>query len=93
MKQFVAKQINEQELLDRTSPQGVYDAIYLCSALVLPEHRGKGVAKRLTISAIQSIQVDHPIKHLFYWGFSVGGTKLATSVARDFGLPLHKRPE
>jgi len=45
MKKFLKKGLNEQELLDNT-PFGVpYDAIYLCSALVLPEYRGKGLAK------------------------------------------------
>ena len=93
MKRFIAKQINEQELLESTPLQGVYEAIYLCSALVLPEHSRKGLAKRLTCAAIKSIQVDHPIKYLFYWSFSPEGARLAASVARDLGLPLYKGPE
>lgn len=93
MKRFIAKQINEQELLDETPLGGKYEAIYLCSALVLPEHRRKGLAKKLTCQAIESIRKDHPIKHLFYWAFSQEGVRLATSVAREMDLPLYKRPE
>lgn len=93
MEQFIAKAINEQELLAKTLPGCTYDAIYLCSALVLPEHRGGGIAKKLVGRAIESIRKEHPIKYLFYWGFSVEGEKLATNVAREFGLPLYSRPE
>ena len=60
MQQFIEKKITEKELLDRTldesshRPLGeTYDALYLCSALVLPEERGKGIAKRLATKAIK----------------------------------------
>jgi ribosomal protein S18 acetylase RimI-like enzyme len=69
----------------------VYDALYLCSALVLPEHRGKGLAGRLTSRAISSLRHDHPIRSLFYWSFSGAGDTLAASVAREFDLPLYVR--
>ena len=92
MEQFIAKQMNEQELLDRTPVPGEYGAIYLCSALVLPEFRGKGIAKQLLLKAVRSIKADHPVKHLFYWAFSPAGKKLAISVARELGLELLQRP-
>ena len=49
------KNIHEQELLENTPVGGRYDALYLCSALVLPEHRGKGMAERLVTGAVRSI--------------------------------------
>jgi GNAT superfamily N-acetyltransferase len=82
---------DERELLDRTPSKEVYDALYLCSALVLPEHRGKGLAGRLAARAVRSIQETHPIRSLFYWGFSAEGDRLAASLARECGLPLHRR--
>jgi GNAT superfamily N-acetyltransferase len=91
MKAFIASEINEQELLERTQLQGSYEAIYLCSALVLPEHRGRGLAKRLAIEAVKSIQHDHPINSLFYWAFSPEGMKLAASIARELHLPLYHK--
>ena len=93
MGKFITKKINEQELMGLTPPRGKYDALYLCSALVLPEHRRKGLAKRLMIKAIRSICRQHPIKHLFYWAFSAEGKGLAATVAREMKLPLHRRPD
>ena len=63
MRKFITKKINEQELLDRTPVRQKYDALYLCSALVLPEHRGKGLARLLVSRAIKSIQRQHTIGH------------------------------
>jgi hypothetical protein len=91
MEQFIAKKINERELFKKIPLRVKYDSIYLCSALVLPEYRGKGLATTLMVKAVQSIQKDHPIHCLFYWAFSKEGKKLAMSVARECSLPLSKR--
>ena len=60
MEQFITKKINERELYKKTPLRYKYDSIYLCSALVLPEYRGKGLAKKLMMKAIKSIQNQHP---------------------------------
>jgi hypothetical protein len=91
MEQFLTKSINEQQILLKTSPGDVFEAVYLCSALVLPEHRGKGLAKRSAVQAVHEIQRRHPIKHLFAWTFSKEGERLAVSIAREIGLPLRLR--
>ena len=91
MRLFVAQQISEKDLLQQTPIPGTYEAIYLCSALVLPEYRGKGLAKRLACRSVEAIVQDHPVKHLFYWAFSPEGAKLATSIANRMGLPLLER--
>jgi len=93
MEAFVRGGINERELLERTPPGAKYEALYLCSALVLPERRGKGLARSLTLDAVGAVRRDHPIRALFYWGFSGGGDALAASVARACGLPLYRRGE
>lgn len=93
MSDFVRGTINERMLLESTLPGDRYEAIYLCSALVLPEYRGKGLAKRLALGAIRSIQTDHPITHLYYWAFSDEGKRLAESIAHELGLPLFSRTE
>jgi GNAT superfamily N-acetyltransferase len=92
MEQFIVRKINERELLSKTPIRVKYDSIYLCSALVLPEYRGRGLAKSLMIKAIKSIRKDHPINCLFYWAFSAAGRHLARSVAKELHLPLHQRP-
>lgn len=93
MKQFIKKKIDERKLLKKNPLPAKYTAIYLCSALVLPEYRRKGLAKRLMCKAVKSIKKQHPIKALFYWGFSTAGRKLANSVAKELDLPLLKRIE
>ena len=91
MERFLRKEISERQLLWQTPTGAALDVVYLCSALVLPEYRGKGISKRLTVSAVQSIQKNHPIKELFVWPFSKIGEQAAEAVARETGLPLRVR--
>jgi GNAT superfamily N-acetyltransferase len=93
MEKFITKRITEQKLLEETPLQVTYEAVYLCSALVLPEYRGKGLARSLASKAIKSILKQHPIQGLFYWTFSVAGEGLANRIATEFNLPLHKRSD
>jgi ribosomal protein S18 acetylase RimI-like enzyme len=93
MNRFLHKKITEQEILDLTRPDTSYDAIYLCSALVLEEYRRKGIARKLTLEAIAAIRKKHPIQSLFVWPFSTGGDALAKSVARISGLPMLVRKD
>ena len=91
MTKFINKTISERELYELTPLNTKYEAIYLCSALLLEEFRGKGIAQNLAIKAIESIRIDHPIEALFFWSFSKEGEKLAEKVSRLIGLPLYKR--
>jgi GNAT superfamily N-acetyltransferase len=91
MELFIGKKISEREMLRRTRVGNAYDAVYLCSVLVLPEYRGKGLAQRLAVRAVKAIQQQHTITCLFYWPFSGGGEKLAEAVAHKLHLPLYTR--
>lgn len=91
MDEFLEKKISEKDLFERTPVGILYDSIYLCSAMVLEEYRRKGVAKKLTMDAVQRIRDDHPIKHLFVWAFSDAGTAAAQALSKITGLPLHNR--
>ena len=91
MEPFIQEKITERELFDLTPRDVPYDAVYLCSALVLEEHRRKGIAKRLTVKAIEKIKKSHPVKNLFVWSFSKEGEMAAESIAHQTGLPLLKR--
>jgi GNAT superfamily N-acetyltransferase len=91
MTQFVDQKISERELYERTPLNFQYEAIYLCSALLLEEFRGKGIAQELCVSAIENIRKEHAIKALLYWSFSKEGEKLAEKISELVGLPLHKR--
>ena len=91
MHDFLNGQCSEKELLNRTPVGGPYQAIYLCSAMVLPEYRNKGIAKKLTLNAIASIQKTHPIEALFVWPFSKEGEKLSEKIAEQTGIKLSKK--
>jgi len=91
MTQFIHKEISERELYELTPLNTKYEAIYLCSALLLEEFRGKGIAQRLGVKAIENIKIDHPIKALFTWSFTKEGQKLSEKVSELVGLPLYKR--
>lgn len=89
MRMFLEGKISEHGLYEQT-PLGVsYDAIYLCSAMVLPEYRRKGLARKLVVNAVMSICKDHPIKDLFVWTFSAEGLQGAKALSMHLGLPLH----
>ncbi len=91
MKLFLTKEISEKELFYTTPIEANFDAIYLCSAMVLEEYRGKGLARKMTLEAVENIRKEHPIKSLFVWAFSIEGDGLADRVAQLAELPLLKR--
>jgi predicted GNAT family acetyltransferase len=91
MNQFINQKISEKELYELTPLNTKYEAIYLCSALLLEEFRGKGIAQELCIEAIEGIKKAHSIKALFLWAFSKEGEKLAEKIAGLIDLPLYKR--
>jgi hypothetical protein len=91
MAQFLDKEISERELFEKTPIKSTYDAVYLCSALVLEEYRRKGITKELTIKAIKGIKKDHPVESLFIWPFSKEGDKASERISEELKLPLYKR--
>ena len=91
MNRFINREINEKELFDLTPEDAAYDALYLCSALVLPEYRQQGITKTLAATAIEKIRARHPIKALFSWPFSREGVLASESIARLANLPLYER--
>lgn len=91
MNQFLNCRITEKELFDRTPFDAKYEALYLCSAMVLEEYRKKGIAKQLILNAIERIRRDHPLQSLFVWAFTEEGDRGSETVARLTSLPLYKR--
>lgn len=91
MNEFIEKKISERELLNQTPLHIKYDALYLCSVMVLEEFRRKGLAKKIALEAIKKIRFDHPIKKIFTWNFSKEGSLLAESISREESLPLFNR--
>jgi predicted GNAT family acetyltransferase len=88
MEDFLINKISEKQLFDLTPLDIQYDAIYLCSAMVLEEYRRKGMAQNLTIKAIEEIRKSHPITNLFVWPFTKEGSSLAEKISTSLGLQL-----
>jgi hypothetical protein len=93
MNDFLEKKISEKEMFEKTPLNTMYDALYLCSALVLEEYRRKGITKKLLLKVTQNICKDHPIKYLFTWPFSLAGDMVSEEIARITSLPLYKRQD
>ena len=91
MREFLEGKISERKLLEETMPGQQFDAVYLCSALVLPEFRRKGLAKLLTLRSVNAIRTRHPIRWLYIWPFSEEGARVAEEVAAESKLPLLRK--
>jgi GNAT superfamily N-acetyltransferase len=93
MNRFLENKITEKQLFELTPLDAEYEALYLCSGLVLEEYRRKGIAKRLALKAIEDIRKDHPLKALFVWAFTKEGDLGSEALARLTSLPLYKHEE
>lgn len=91
MDQFLKGALTESALLDLCERENRFETVYLCSALVLPEYRGRGLVKQLVCTSIHAIQRDHHLAALFCWSFSIEGEYLSRSIAKELQLPLHIR--
>lgn len=91
MHRFLKAEISERELFNLTPETAIYDALYLCSALVLEEYRRKGIVRNLVLEAISEIRKDHPLQALFVWPFTREGELAAEAIADAAFLPLYKR--
>jgi GNAT superfamily N-acetyltransferase len=91
MHRFLDKQISEKQLFELTPPDTSYEALYLCSAMVLEEYRRHGIIRQLALKAIDEIRKDHPLKTLFVWSFTKEGDIAAEALSKAVTLPLLKR--
>lgn len=91
MTEFIEGRITEKEMFDRTTKQDKPEALYLGGVVVLPEYRGKGVAKGLLKEAIDIFQKINPDINLFFWAFSEEGRSLAEKVSKELGVEILSR--
>lgn len=82
---FLHKEITERQLLEMTSPQKEYSALYLCSAITVPEHRRQGLAEKLLKEAINKIPKTNNCI-LFAWPFSEEGNHLIKKMQNYFDI-------
>lgn len=88
-KKFLAKEITERQLFEMTQPQEKYSAVYLCSAITVPEHRRKGLAMQLTKEGLDKIpKTDDCL--LFSDPFSTEGAAVLEK-AKSLGVHIEIR--
>jgi hypothetical protein len=87
MHQFMHSEITERELLERTVVQEQYEALYLCSAFTLAEHRRKGYVLSLFAEALRQIPLV-PGAPLFAWPISMEGKMIAEKLHRLLPRPV-----
>lgn len=76
MQLFLNKKINEAELFARVRAAAapIWEAIYLCSAVLLPEHRGKGVATTSAMLSIDWVLANkNPRPDFYVWPTNADG--------------------
>lgn len=90
MNKFLAREITEKQLLDLAAAEKKREALYLCNAFVLPEHRRKGYAKALWQEGIRKLSLGKDLP-LYYWAYSEEGRALANSLSRELGKTISTR--
>ncbi|MFH1146033.1 MAG: hypothetical protein V1707_03680 [bacterium] len=88
---FLEGQLTEKELFDKTQPQAIYEALYLCAAITVPEYRRQGIATELFKRVVRSIPlVAKPL--LFAWPTTELGEK-AVAGGEELGFEVKIRKE
>jgi len=90
MNKFLNGEINERELMDLTTSQGRYSAVYLCAAFTLPEHRRKKLASKLMNESISRIPLIENFD-LFSWSVSPEGLSMVKNMEREIGKIIHNK--
>lgn len=87
---FLNKEITEKQLLELTQPADTYDAVYLVSVITVPEHRGKGLAGKVTQRAIKNMPVTGDVLY-FVWPASKEGEIVAKKLEQVLGKEIKIR--
>ncbi len=95
MHQFIANDITEAELAHNLQTQNCnyaeIEAIYLCFAIILPEHQGCGLAYKGLTNSIHQILPAGKKVDICYWPYSAEGQALALKIARNLDFPAYPR--
>jgi len=77
MQRFISAAISEYELFEEVRPLKSIpgEALYLCSAFVLPAYRGQGLAVAAALQTLTWFCTRNPRPALFAWEYSSDGAK------------------
>ncbi|OGI72576.1 hypothetical protein A3J61_01245 [Candidatus Nomurabacteria bacterium RIFCSPHIGHO2_02_FULL_38_15] len=89
---FLNKKITERQLLELTMPSDIYDAIYFASVITVPEHRGKGLALKVVLKALEKMSVTKDVMY-FTWPTTKEGESLLTKTQLFLGKEVKIRSQ
>ncbi len=95
MHAFIQKRISEHTLWEKTKAR-IHEpgntCIYLSSAFMDQEYRGRGIARRAIIQSLKKYtRAAQRTPPFFYWNYSAQGKILAEYVAREFNSRLYEK--
>ncbi len=90
MNKFVSKEISERELLEIAVKEKKFEALYLCGIFVLPEFRGKGFGKELSLKGISILSFGKKVP-LYAWTLSNEGEDLIKLVSKELDTEIINR--
>ena len=88
MDKFLNKKITEKELLEISSIDNKFEALYLMAVVVQPDYRKKGIAKFLFGTQIKYFKNKYDINHFYSWYLSEEGKKLGLSIEKDMNIKI-----
>lgn len=82
-RQFLAEEITERELFDKSAENPSFESLYLFAAVTVPNYRKKGLGSSLMKYQIDYFKKKYQIKDFYAWTLSKEGKALIKSLKRD----------
>ena len=95
---FIKKRISENDLFNRVKEERIddtnFEAIYLCSSIIRPEHRRKGLALEGFVKLIKPLMEKRNFKsRFFFWGYTPAGRAAVLKLARVLNVCIEERKD
>lgn len=87
---FLGGEITEREMFALSEPQKEYGALYLCSAITVPEKQRRGYAVELFKEAIAGIPHVVDVK-IFAWPISEKGELLLQRLEKELAITIERK--
>jgi len=91
---FLTNKINETQLI-KSNLKNVnllnFQTLYLCAAIILPEYRNQGYAKKGVLKSINYYKKSNKNIVLFSWSYSKSGNQLLQAISNTVKLPLKNK--
>lgn len=79
---FLSEKINEKAIFEDSTKNHSFESLYLFVAIVIPEHRRRGLATELMSYQIKYFKEKYNIKDFYAWTFSKEGEILIKAIEK-----------